>query len=151
QSQVWKSVGYKRARCRDYSIVRAPAWRRHQRDPQSPLSQWRRPCTGSGGAGAGHPCRQCAAMTARFETLRRLRLGDLKRLFRHRYGPTLFDDDAGRDDLFELLLPVSLRGKSAGKVMRNVIETWAPWMEAAEAYILLQRIEIMPLALRNRT
>jgi hypothetical protein len=62
------------------------------------------------------------------EVLRRLRLGDLRRLLRHRYGPTLPDDDAGRDDLFELLLPVSLRPQSPSLVMRNVIETWAPWM-----------------------
>jgi hypothetical protein len=40
--------------------------------------------------------------------LRRLRLGNLRKLFRHRYGPTLPDDDAGREDLRELLLPVSV-------------------------------------------
>ena len=85
------------------------------------------------------------------ETIRRLRLGDLKRLLRERYGATLPDDDAGRDDLVELLLPISLRVNSSAKVMRNIIETWAPWMEAAEAYFLLQRIETMPPALRHRT
>jgi len=39
------------------------------------------------------------------EMLRRLRLGNLRTLFRHRYGPTLPDDDAGRAELRELLLP----------------------------------------------
>jgi hypothetical protein len=32
------------------------------------------------------------------ETIRRLRLGDLRRFLRHRYGHTLPDDDAGRAD-----------------------------------------------------
>src|SRR6476646_4476352 len=86
-----------------------------------------------------------------FERLRRLRLGEIKRLLRDRYGHTLPEDDAGREDLFELLLPVSLGVKSPAKVMRNVIETWAPWMEAAEAYVLLQRIETMPPTLRFRS
>ena len=86
-----------------------------------------------------------------FEVLRRLRLGDLRRLLRHRYGPTLPDDDAGRDDLIELLLPVSLRPKSPALVMRNMIETWAPWMTGEEAFHLIQRIERTPSGLRNRT
>ena len=38
--------------------------------------------------------------------MRRLLIGDLRRIFRHRYGATLPDDDAGRDDL-ELLLRLS--------------------------------------------
>ena len=33
-----------------------------------------------------------------------MRLKDLKRLFHHRYGIYLPDDDAGREDLEELLL-----------------------------------------------
>jgi hypothetical protein len=94
---------------------------------------------------------RAACRMSKAETIRRLRLGDLKRLLRERYGATLPDDDAGRDDLVELLLPISLRVNSPAKVMRNVIETWAPWMEAAEAYFLLQRIETMPPALRTRT
>lgn len=85
------------------------------------------------------------------EVLRRLRVGDLKRFIRHRYGPTLPDDDAGRDDLNELLLPVSLRVKSPALVMRNTIETWAPWMTAEEAYSVIQQIERTPPKLRNRT
>jgi hypothetical protein len=40
--------------------------------------------------------------------MRRLRLGKLRKLFRDRYGPTLADDDAGREDQHELLLPISI-------------------------------------------
>lgn len=85
------------------------------------------------------------------EILRRLRLGNIKCLLRHRYGPTLPDDDAGREDLFELLLQVSLRIKAPTKVMRNFIQTWAPWMAEAEASEFIQRIERIPPNLRYRT
>jgi hypothetical protein len=71
------------------------------------------------------------------ELLRRLLLGNIRCLLRHRYGATLPDDDAGREDLFEMLLQVSLRQKSPAKVMRNTIEVWAPWMDAAEAFELV--------------
>lgn len=60
-----------------------------------------------------------------------LRLHDLAKLFRHRYGVELPDDDAGRDDLAVainhivcLLYP---RRHAA-----NWIDLWAPWLSAAE-------------------
>ena len=40
--------------------------------------------------------------------IRRLRLGDVQKVLRQRYGHTLPDDDAGREDLRELLMPISL-------------------------------------------
>ena len=43
------------------------------------------------------------------ETIRRLIVGDLRRVFHHRYGALLPNDDAGHDDL-ELLLLVSRNG-----------------------------------------
>ena len=46
------------------------------------------------------------------ETIRRLLLGDLRRIFRHRYGAILPDDDAGRDDLELLLRLISLSPKA---------------------------------------
>jgi hypothetical protein len=85
------------------------------------------------------------------ETIRRLQLGNIKCLLRHRYGPTLPDDDAGREDLFELLSSVSLRAKASAKVMRNVIQTWAPWMTEAEVMETIQRIDLTPPRLRYRT
>src|SRR5262245_42850612 len=85
------------------------------------------------------------------EMIRRLRLGELKRILRDRYGHTLPDDDAGRADLHELLLPVSLGLKSPDRIMRNIIETWAPWMEASESYVLIQLIERTPPDERKRT
>jgi len=40
------------------------------------------------------------------ELLRRLRLGELRKLLRDRCGSVLPDDDAGREYLRELLLPI---------------------------------------------
>jgi hypothetical protein len=71
---------------------------------------------------------------SRDEIMRRLRLGDIRKLLHYRYGPTLPDDDAGREDLIELLKPVSL-GIEADKRMRNQIDLWAPWATDAEAII----------------
>ncbi len=91
------------------------------------------------------------------EILRRLRLGDLRRLFADRCrGPSLPDDDAGRDYLKELLLPISLGPHEAVKRpgavklwgptdrMRREIELWAPWMSDDEARELIDEVNLMP-------
>jgi hypothetical protein len=77
------------------------------------------------------------------ETIRRVRLGDLRRYIRDRYGPVLPDDDAGREDLFELLLPISI-GPTPARIMANVIAVQAPWISEAEARGLTERILAMP-------
>jgi hypothetical protein len=88
------------------------------------------------------------ADTPKVEKLRRLRIGDLQKLLRFRYGPTLPDDDAGRDDLRELLLPVSL-GREAEHKMKHIVEVWAPWMPATEARQLIDDISRTPAYLRK--
>ena len=90
------------------------------------------------------------------ELLRRLRLGDLRKLLRDRCGSVLPDDDAGREYLRELLLPISLGPNEAvkrGRVeiwgptdrMRAEIERWAPWMSEDEARELRIEINGMPV------
>jgi len=92
------------------------------------------------------------------ERMRRLRLGDLRRLAHYRsHGPILSDDDAGREYLFELLLPISAGPYEAirrpGMVnlwgpterMFQEIERWAPWMTHTEADALIDEINQMPL------
>jgi hypothetical protein len=86
----------------------------------------------------------------RAEMMRRLRVGNLRKLLRDRYGHTLPDDDAGRADLRELLLPISLAPHSAIK-MPKVIEVWAPWMPAAEGADLIDEINQMPPRSRKPT
>ena len=74
----------------------------------------------------------------KLETLRCLLVGNLLKLFRHRYGPTLPDDDAGRDDLRPLLYVCSLARFDPEMKMRNQIETVARWMRAAEAKEMIE-------------
>jgi hypothetical protein len=84
------------------------------------------------------------------EIIRRLRLGDLRKLLRDRYGPMLPDDDAGREDLRELLLPISV-GPHASLKMPNAIEVWAPWMRPEEATQLIDDINRSPIWQRKPT
>ena len=84
------------------------------------------------------------------EIMRRLRLGDLQKVLRNHYGHTLPDDDAGREDLFELLLIASL-GPEGERKMANAIEVNAPWMGADEASQLTDQINRIPTYLRKRT
>src|SRR6516225_435404 len=82
------------------------------------------------------------------ETLRRLRLGNLRSLFRDRYGPVLPDDDAGREDLRELLLLASM-AFNGDRTMRNVLSQAAPWMPTAEAEQLIDNVSRTPIYLRK--
>jgi hypothetical protein len=106
----------------------------------------------------GLPGRRPRVKLSRDERLRRLRLGDLRRLFADRCrGPILPDDDCGRDYLRELLLPISLGPNEAvrrpGAIeiwgptdrMRREIELRAPWMSEDEAQELLDEIDLMPM------
>jgi hypothetical protein len=83
------------------------------------------------------------------ELLRRRRLGHLRRLLRDRCGSVLPDDDAGRDYLKELLLPISLGPSETvhwGPTdrMRCAIEVWTPWMSEDEALELRLEVNAMP-------
>jgi hypothetical protein len=67
------------------------------------------------------------------ETIRRLLVGDLRRVLRHRYGATLPDDDAGRDDLMLLLRLAAVCRTEPREKMQHEVELYAPWATAAEA------------------
>jgi hypothetical protein len=82
------------------------------------------------------------------EIMRRLRLGNLRTLLRARCGHTLPDDDAGREYLWDLLLPVSLSPEAECR-LRNTIETWAPWMDVKERFELVAQIERTPAYVRK--
>jgi hypothetical protein len=84
------------------------------------------------------------------ERIRRLRLRDMRNYLRCRYGNVLPNDDAGREDLRELLLPISVGPNPAIK-MTKAIEIWAPWMSHIEADELIDRINLMPIWLRKPT
>src|SRR5215469_9438969 len=59
-------------------------------------------------------------------------------------------DDAGREYLMELLLPISV-GPNAADKMPNAIEVWAPWMQQKEAGALIDQINLMPIYQRKPT
>jgi hypothetical protein len=79
---------------------------------------------------------------ARLLTLIRLR--ELERLFKRRYGRLLPDDDAGRDDLKIAAHHIALL---RGEVRQHVIcwaRAWAPWMPQHEAEGLADEVEAEP-------
>src|SRR5262245_37628640 len=84
------------------------------------------------------------------EGLRRSRLGDLRRLFRDRYGITLPDADDGREDLHEILLVASLAYNSE-RAMLSEIARWAPWLDKAGAAQLMDDVNRTPILLRFRS
>jgi hypothetical protein len=106
----------------------------------------------------GLPGRRPRVKLSKDEILRRRRLGDLRTLVADRCrGRILPDDDAGREYLRELLLPISLgpneaRNRSGGGVgiwgptdrMRHEIELWAPWMSDDDIQELLDDINLTP-------
>src|SRR5262249_55288452 len=84
------------------------------------------------------------------EMIRRLRFANLCKLLRDRNGPVLPDDDAGREYLLELLLPISV-GPHADIKMPYAIEVWAPWMQKDEATQVIDHINQMPIWQRKQT
>jgi hypothetical protein len=72
----------------------------------------------------------------KWERVRRLRYGDFLRVFRARYYPKGYyhfpDDDAGRGDLWLIMLNQSLSAKEPEKKMLCILDVWAPWMTPEE-------------------
>ena len=88
----------------------------------------------------------------KWEKLRRVRYGDLLRLFRHRWGRTLPDgDDGAREDFFELMQLISLAPAGSDEKMANAIEIWAPWMPEWEAEKYIEHLNSVPQYQRTRT
>jgi hypothetical protein len=77
----------------------------------------------------------------------RVRLGHVRRLLRHRYGPVLPDDDAGYEDL-RILLHVkanACKPENRVRMLLNEIEVTAPWMPADKAALVAAQIAANPL------
>lgn len=71
-----------------------------------------------------------------------LRMHDIAILYRSRYGITLPDDDAGREDLEIAINHLACLAHPRGHITRW-IGIWAPWLTAAE------QAEIVPRILAN--
>lgn len=72
-----------------------------------------------------------------------LRLHDLGRLFRARYGLVMPDDDAGRDDIAVAANHLASLAHPKGAITKW-LEVWAPWMTLAD------RKEIIIEAMTNQ-
>jgi hypothetical protein len=84
--------------------------------------------------------RQAVSMSA-------LRLADLRRVYAARYGRTLPDDDAGRDDASILAHHLYWAGppEGAGKRIRAGYEIAAPWMTSPEVAEIVAKITDRPI------
>ena len=69
-------------------------------------------------------------------SLTALRIAELRRLFVHRYGRVLPDDDAGRDDVLVMAHHIARRQGDAPKAIRSWAELQAPWMIAADLDVM---------------
>lgn len=87
------------------------------------------------------------------ERLRCLRTGDLLKLYRHRWGACLPEDDSGRADLFEILCVTSLalNTQLVAAKMAHMIETLAPWLSPDDARDMIDHIQSIPIFERTRT
>jgi hypothetical protein len=81
------------------------------------------------------------------ERYRALRLGNLRGLFLWRWGRPLPDDDCGREDIEELLCPISL-GPNPDEGMALAIQDWAPWLPHDEACSLTAHVKNLPRKVR---
>jgi hypothetical protein len=61
-----------------------------------------------------------------------IRIAELKRLFRHRYGDVLPDDDAGRDDALIMAHHLARRPGDARHHIEVFLAIWAPWATTGE-------------------
>jgi hypothetical protein len=87
----------------------------------------------------------------KWETIRRLRYGDLIRLFRYRWGHVLPEDDSGWGDLWLLVTNVSLAAAEPEKKMRHVIEMWAPWMPPDDREMYVRHVWGLDIYQRTQT
>jgi hypothetical protein len=77
---------------------------------------------------------------ARINRVAKLRIADIEWVLRHRYGPVLPDDDAGREDLVILLNHVAQNRDDPHTKMIHTARVWAPWMAPTEAEELVNQI-----------
>jgi hypothetical protein len=95
-----------------------------------------------------------AAIAARYKAKERqpfsmtaVRIAELNRLLRERYGHVLPDDDAGRDDALVVCCHLA-RCREPDRRMRRWLELWAPWMPPDEQATLITNVSANPLRWR---
>jgi hypothetical protein len=89
--------------------------------------------------------------TLRLNLIAVKRVAVLERYLELRYGRTLPDDDAGREDLVILLNHIAQNPIDPQGKMRRSIHSWAPWMAPDERQELVERIAAKPRRYRAGT
>jgi hypothetical protein len=80
-----------------------------------------------------------------------IRIAELCRLFRARYGATLPDDDAGREDARIMAHHLAHMSGDPRIRIRSWLNLWAPWMPPEEATSLIEAVLAKPLRYRADT
>jgi hypothetical protein len=73
-----------------------------------------------------------------------LRIAELNRLFRARYGDTLPDDDAGRDEARIMAHHLARRTGNQPQKITAWLELRAPWMQPQEAAVMVKAVIAKP-------
>jgi hypothetical protein len=81
----------------------------------------------------------------------RLRRKELQRLFLFRWGPTLPDDDAGRDDATVMAHTIAQFPGDASHHIEMFLEVAAPWMTRQDVAAVLATVLAKPLRFRADT
>jgi hypothetical protein len=81
----------------------------------------------------------------------RLRRKELQRLFLFRWGPTLPDDDAGRDDATVMANTLAQLPGDASHHIEMFLEVSAPWMTREDVDTMLATVLAKPLRFRADT
>ena len=100
---------------------------------------------------AAHERDQRNRRTNPITKIARLRLAELERLFSHRYGRTLPDDDSGRDDLLLAVHHIVGAGIDVARRVRYWARLWAPWCSPDDATALAEQAIACPLRFKAAT
>jgi hypothetical protein len=84
----------------------------------------------------------------RLVSMAALRIAELRRLFRSRYGETLPDDDAGRDEALVMAHHLARRAGDPHRRIASWLELHAPWMTPADLRGLITAVLAKPLRWR---
>jgi hypothetical protein len=77
-------------------------------------------------------------------SLAELRIADLRRLFRHRFGIALWDDEYGRDAAFIMACHLAKRPEPECRI-RNYLDLQCPWMHKDEVTSFIAKVIAKPL------
>lgn len=138
-----KQIGKKLAASdpENYSFEPAPSTADEHRAKVIRAKHWEIACRYS--RKAWDPCEK--KRRGRPTLMMKVRLRELERLFYSRWGATLPDDDAGRDDLKVAAHHIAAVYRNPGEHIPAWVGQWAPWLSDAECAALVATVTANPL------